>query len=90
MLPAFSSVTGLLFVALVPRIFKPSRSLPRVTDWALETTARALRLTSDKMIREHGFWEQKALHKLYSDNAHGEQRKILVLQERWKINPSLS
>ena len=58
----------------------------RVTNWAVETTARALRLASEKTIREHGFWEQKALHKLYTDNAHDEQQKILVLQERWKIN----
>ena len=60
--------------------------LVRVSDWTVKTVARALRYAEDPSVREHGWWEQKALHLLYNENKHEEQLKILVVQDRWRLN----
>ena len=58
----------------------------RANQWSKDTVARALRYASEKAVREHAFWEQKALHLLYTENKHQEQEKILIVEDRWRMN----
>ena len=54
--------------------------------WTRETVARALLLAEDSTIRNHVWWEQRALGVLYNENKHNEQSKMLIVQERWRLN----
>lgn len=60
--------------------------LMRNSSWAREELGHVLRLASQEDIRNHGLWEQEAFRRLYVENAHNEQRRILVAPMRWKFN----
>ena len=58
----------------------------RNSAWSLEELEQVLRMASEEEIRNHEWWEQAAFHALYRANAMEEQKKILIVSERWKFN----
>ena len=58
----------------------------RNSEWSRELWKRTLQKASDVAIREHKWWEQKALLELYHENQHQEATNILIISDRWKIN----
>jgi hypothetical protein len=58
----------------------------RNSQWSRDLWKRALQKASNNTIREHPWWEQKALLELYHENLYNESMHILVFPDRWKIN----
>lgn len=58
----------------------------RRSEWSTGTISRALRLAKDVEIRDHPWWEQRALHVLYDENNHDEREKMLLVEDRWRMN----
>jgi hypothetical protein len=56
------------------------------SEWSKQTLARALRLAGDTQVKEHPWWEQRALHILYNENNHYEHTKLLIIEDRWRMN----
>ena len=58
----------------------------RNNEWSLQLFHNALRLAEKKGIRNHIYWEQYALHKLYKDNSYDEREHFRIVQNRSIFN----
>jgi len=56
------------------------------SEWSKQTLSRALRLAGDTQVKEHPWWEQRALHILYNENKHSERTKLMIIEDRWRMN----
>ena len=71
---------------LAPSPFNTGVILLRNTAWSVQLLARLLELAENDGIRNHPWWEQHALHKLYAEGELDVKRKVKIVQERWRMN----
>jgi len=58
----------------------------RNTRWTIDVLGRLMVLAEKDDTRNHPWWEQHALHELFSQNYGGLRRKLLIVQKRARIN----
>lgn len=71
---------------IAPSPFNLGVMFIRNTPWTRDVLGRLMVLAENEDIRKHPWWEQHALHHLFSQNYRGVQTKLLVVQKRARIN----
>lgn len=71
---------------IAPSPFNLGVMFIRNTPWTRDVLGRLMVLAENEDIRKHPWWEQHALHHLFSQNYRGIQTKLLVVQKRARIN----
>ena len=66
--------------------FNAGFMLVRNGNWSLDFFAEVLRLSTQPAVREHPWWEQHAMHRVYKENKHGEHVHIGIVEDRSRLN----
>ena len=67
-------------------LFNAGFMLVRNVNWTRDFFAEVLRLSMQPAIREHPWWEQHAMHRLYMENKHEEHVHIGIVEDRSRLN----
>ena len=71
---------------LAPSPFNLGVIFLRNTAWSVQLLVRLLELAENDDIRNHPWWEQHALHKLYGEGELDVKLKMKIVEERWRLN----
>eukprot|EP00740_Mantoniella_antarctica_P000040 CAMPEP_0181394402 /NCGR_PEP_ID=MMETSP1106-20121128/27762_1 /TAXON_ID=81844 /ORGANISM="Mantoniella antarctica, Strain SL-175" /LENGTH=314 /DNA_ID=CAMNT_0023515903 /DNA_START=126 /DNA_END=1071 /DNA_ORIENTATION=- len=67
-------------------LFNTGVLVVRNSQWSRDFFANVLRSAKHHDVRNHGWWEQFAMQELYKQNHHEEQKRVAIIQERYKLN----